>query len=86
MSASNAKVGDDILVTKWAGMGDLILVKDFRHVLKTLKNSDEIKRAEDLIFPNYCGGGRIKHPLQISTCHDATEGEYWGYLRDCKGF
>ncbi len=47
LSSAGAKVGDDIVVTKWAGMeGTSILVRDFRKVFAGVLDEASIKQLK----------------------------------------
>lgn len=82
LSAGGAKAGDDILVTKWAGMeGTSILVRDFREVFRKSLSAEEISEAEDLIWKiSVTQDGRIAAENGASGCHDATEGGVLGAI------
>ncbi len=82
LSAGGAKAGDDILVTKWAGMeGTSILVRDFREVFTKSLSAEEIGEAEDLIWKiSVTQDGRIAAENGASGCHDATEGGVLGAI------
>jgi hydrogenase maturation factor len=80
LSASGAREGDDVLVTKWAGMeGTSILVRDFRAAFRDVLTETEIKEAEDLLWRvSVTQDGRIAAENGASGSHDATEGGVLG--------
>lgn len=82
LSAGGAREGDDILVTKWAGMeGTSILVRDFRERFSGVLTVDEAQEAEDLLWQvSVTRDGRIAAENGASGCHDATEGGVLGAI------
>ena len=82
LSASGAKAGDDILLTKWAGMeGTSILARDFRDMLSRTLAARDLKEAEDLLWKvSVTEDGRIAAQNGASGCHDATEGGVLGAI------
>ena len=82
LSARGARAGDDVLVTKWAGMeGTSVLVRDFRDAFRAVLTDEEIKEAEDLIsHVSVVRDGRIAALGGASACHDATEGGVLGAI------
>lgn len=82
LSAGGAREGDDVLVTKWAGMeGTSILVRDFREAFRGVLNDDELEEAEDLLWKvSVTMDGKIAAENGASGCHDATEGGVLGAI------
>lgn len=82
LSAGAAKPGDDILVTKWAGMeGTSILVRDFREAFAGVLSLEEVREAEALLWRvSVTQDGRLASENGASACHDATEGGVLGAI------
>jgi hydrogenase maturation factor len=82
LSAGGAREGDDILVTKWAGMeGTSVLVRDFREKFGATLTPSELKQAEDLLWQvSVTRDGKIAAENGASGCHDATEGGVLGAI------
>ncbi len=82
LSASGAKVGDDIVVTKWAGLeGTAILAKDFRDVLLAHISEDLVDAASRLMDSvSVTQDGKIAVAHGATGCHDATEGGVLGAI------
>lgn len=82
LSAGEAREGDDIVVTKWAGMeGTSILVRDFREAFRGVLTDAEILEAEDLLWKaSVTKDGRLAGENGASACHDATEGGVLGAI------
>lgn len=82
LSAGGAKEGDDILVTKWAGMeGTSVLVRDFPEEFKSVLTESELKVASDLLWTvSVTKDGAIAAENGASGCHDATEGGVLGAI------
>ncbi|MGE5580074.1 MAG: AIR synthase family protein [Bacillota bacterium] len=82
LSAGGAKEGDDILVTKWAGMeGTSILVRDFPEEFRNVLTESEFEQASDLIWNvSVTKDGAIAAQNGASGCHDATEGGVLGAI------
>jgi hydrogenase expression/formation protein HypE len=82
LSSAGAKVGDDIIVTKWAGMeGTSILVRDFRETFEGLLDESSIRQAEDLFkMISVTKEGKIAADNHAHACHDATEGGVLGAI------
>lgn len=82
LRSSGACVGDDIVVTKWAGMeGTSILVRDFRPVFSRVLDSEEMREAEELLnLISVSRDGRIAAENGATSCHDATEGGVLGAI------
>ncbi|NLX70406.1 MAG: AIR synthase [Clostridiales bacterium] len=82
VSFTNAKAGDDIVITKKAGMeGTAILAHDREDLLKRYLPEDIIKNAQ-----SYMGNisvlkeGRIASDFGVHGMHDATEGGILGAI------
>ncbi len=82
LSASGAKEGDDIVLTKWAGMeGAAILARDFREILARKLELRVISEAAGLLdFVSVTKDGRIALESGATGCHDATEGGVLGAI------
>ncbi|HON87808.1 MAG TPA: AIR synthase family protein [Bacillota bacterium] len=82
LSSAGAKVGDDIVVTKWAGMeGTSILVRDFKEVFEGVLDSASMEEAEDLFrMISVTRDGKIAAENDSNACHDATEGGVLGAI------
>ncbi len=82
LSASGAKVGDDIVVTKWAGMeGTAILAKDFEEVLSGKIKKELLAEAAGLLDKvSVIQDGHIALENGATGCHDATEGGVLGAI------
>lgn len=82
LSAGGAQEGDDILVTKWAGMeGTSVLVRDFPDKFRNVLTESEFKQASDLIWNvSVTRDGAIAAENGASGCHDATEGGVLGAI------
>ncbi|HHX10316.1 MAG TPA: AIR synthase [Firmicutes bacterium] len=82
LSSSNAQVGDDIVVTKWAGMeGTSILVRDFPGVFADVLDEASIEQAKELFsMISVTLDGKIAAEAGAHACHDATEGGVLGAM------
>ncbi len=82
LSASGAKAGDDIVVTKWAGMeGTAILAKDFEKVLSGKIKEEFLAEAVGLLdHVSVTQDGYIALQNNATGCHDATEGGVLGAI------
>ncbi|HHW25836.1 MAG TPA: AIR synthase [Firmicutes bacterium] len=82
LSASGARPGDDIVVTKWAGMeGTAILAKDFREVLSRHLSPETLDSASQLMDKvSVTLDGQIALANGATGCHDATEGGVLGAI------
>ncbi|NLM13751.1 MAG: AIR synthase [Epulopiscium sp.] len=79
---NNAKVGQDIIMTKWAGLeGTAILAKDYEKALLSHFSKEFLERAQSLnkslsVVPE----GRIAAQYGATSMHDATEGGILGAI------
>jgi hydrogenase expression/formation protein HypE len=82
LSSSNAQVGDDIVVTKWAGMeGTSILVRDFPEVFEGVLDEVALEQAKDLFsMISVTLDGKIAAEAGANACHDATEAGVLGAI------
>lgn len=82
LRSCGAKIGDDIVVTKWAGMeGTSILVRDFRRIFAKVLDVASLREAEDLLnMISVTRDGKIAADRGASACHDATEGGVLGAI------
>ena len=77
---NNAKIGQDIIMTKWAGLeGTTILAKDFEKELSSQFSKEFLENAQSLnkslsVVPE----GRIAAQYGATSMHDATEGGILG--------
>lgn len=82
VAASGAKVGDDIIVTKYLAMeGTNIIVNDRREEAEKFLSNDEIKEAEGFIdYISVIEEGTICGDFEVNAMHDITEGGLLGAL------
>lgn len=82
LSSANAQVGDDIVVTKWAGMeGTSILVRDFYEIFSKVLDEDSIKQAKKFFqMISVTKDGRMAAEAGANACHDVTEGGVLGAI------
>lgn len=80
VKSSGAKVGDSILMTKYAGLeGTAILAADFGDRLSGLINSEVLQKAKTLIENiSVVDEGVLCGSLKVNAMHDATEGGIMG--------
>lgn len=78
--SKGAKVGDDILVTKYLALeGTNILINDYKNKLSNILSKDEIIKGEELIDSiSVLKEGRIAAKFGVSSMHDITEGGLLG--------
>lgn len=86
----NAKVGQDLIMTKWAGLeGTAIIAKDCREELLKIFSEDFLNSAQN--FANYLSvvsEGKIAADFGATSMHDATEGGVLGAvweIAECSG-
>ena len=83
VTSADAQIGDDIIVTKWAGYeGTAILANDFEAELLQRGVGPEIikeaqKFAEDI---SVVKEGQLGAKLKVNAMHDVTEGGLYGAL------
>ena len=77
----NAKIGQDLIMTKWAGLeGTTIIAKDCREELAKVFSEDFLNNAQDFTnFLSVVPEGRIGADFG-ATIHDATEGGVLGAI------
>lgn len=82
LRSSGCLSGDDIVVTKWAGMeGTSILARDFRGKVSAFLAEDEVSEAEALLSRiSVVRDGAIAAENGAHGCHDATEGGVLGAI------
>lgn len=82
LRSSGCRPGDDIVVTKWAGIeGTSILARDFRRQVSVFLSEEEILEAERLIEKiSVVRDGAVAAENGASGCHDATEGGVLGAI------
>jgi hydrogenase expression/formation protein HypE len=80
VKSSGAKVGDSILMTKYAGLeGTAILAADFGDRLSGLIKHEELEKAKSLIENiSVVDEGVLCGSLKVNAMHDATEGGIMG--------
>jgi len=82
VASSGAKVGDDIIVTKYMALeGTAIIANDYEEKLRNFLSKDEIEEAKSLI--NYLSvkkEGLIAGEFGVNSMHDITEGGLLGAL------
>lgn len=90
VSTSGAKAGQDIIITKWAGLeGTAIIAADNEDYLKAYMNEEDLAAAKDLKKNISVVREALMASKLGATCmHDATEGGVFGALWeicDCSG-
>ena len=82
VSFANAKTGDDIVITKKAGMeGTAILAYDREELLKKYLPADVIERAQSFMGQiSVIKEGKIAGEFGVHGMHDATEGGVLGAI------
>ena len=90
ISTGGAEVGQDVVMTKWAGLeGTAILAKDFEEGLSKIIPWERLKEAQDM--KAYLSVGKeseIAFEHGATAMHDATEGGILGAvweLAECSG-
>ncbi|WP_058486434.1 AIR synthase family protein [Defluviitalea phaphyphila] len=82
ISTNNAKLGQDIIMTKWAGLeGTTILAKDFEKELSKKFSKEFLNRAKN--FSNFLSvvpEGIIAREHGATSMHDVTEGGILGAI------
>ncbi|HOA81110.1 MAG TPA: AIR synthase family protein [Defluviitaleaceae bacterium] len=78
----NAKIGQDLIMTKWAGLeGTTIIAKDCREELAKVFSEDFLNNAQDFTnFLSVVPEGRIGADFGATSMHDATEGGVLGAI------
>lgn len=92
-SSKGAKIGDAIIVTKFAAMeGTAIIASDYPHLIDDILDDEEIKDCEGLSrHLSVIREGLAARELNITAMHDVTEGGVLGALwevcesSDCGG-
>jgi hydrogenase expression/formation protein HypE len=82
ISTAGAKIGDDIVVTKYLCLeGTSILVKDFYEKSREILEEEEIQEAKRYIDNlSVVEEGKIAGRLKVNSMHDITEGGVLGAL------
>jgi hydrogenase maturation factor len=82
LRSSGCQAGDDIVVTKWAGMeGTAILARDFRSQVSDFLTEEEICEAEALLSKiSVVKEGAVAAENGAHGSHDATEGGVLGAI------
>lgn len=82
INTAGAKPGQEIVMTKWAGLeGTAILAQEREEELLTKYSSSFIKGAKDLIkYISVIPEARIARAVGVTSMHDATEGGIFGAL------
>lgn len=82
ISTSGAKLGDDVVVTKYLAMeGSSILANDYEDEIKTVLTDEEIKTAKDYANDiSVIKEGRLAGEFGVDSMHDITEGGVLGAL------
>lgn len=80
ISSGGAKVGQDIIMTKWAALeGTSIIANDYEEKLKLLVNETTIEEAKSLASKiSVVKEGAIATEYGATAMHDATEGGILG--------
>lgn len=80
ISSGGARVGDDVIMTKWAGLeGTAIIANDFEKKLKGAVSQELINKAK--LLSNYLSvieEGKIAAQNGVLCMHDVTEGGILG--------
>ncbi len=90
LSTGGARVGQDIIMTKWAGTeGTAILAQEWEEGLKAYLSEEELKTAQELkAFLSVGKESEIAFAYGATAMHDATEGGILGAVwevADCSG-
>lgn len=82
MSSKNVKVGQDVIMTKWAGLeGTAIIANEKEKELKEYYNNEFIEEAKGLDkFISVLPESKIAIDLGATMMHDVTEGGIFGAL------
>lgn len=82
LSSGGCRIGDDIVVTKWAGMeGTSILARDFEKAVSEFLSPESVKEAQELLESiSVVRDGAIAREHGAHGCHDATEGGVLGAI------
>lgn len=82
ISNNNAKVGQDIVMTKWAGIeGTAIIANEKEEELKKMYNPTFIEKAKDLgKYISVIEESIVATEHGVSAMHDVTEGGIFGGL------
>jgi hydrogenase expression/formation protein HypE len=80
VKTAGAQVGDDVVMTKWAGLeGTAILAGDREDELKSLLSPEELKRAQSLSEQiSVVAEGVLAGEHGANSMHDVTEGGILG--------
>lgn len=90
VSTGGAKVGQDVLMTKWAGLeGTAIIAKDYEEELKNSLSDEVIRIAQNMQgFLSVVKESKIALEHGVDAMHDATEGGVLGAvweMAECSG-
>lgn len=82
LRSGGCRAGDDIVVTKWAGMeGTSVLAHDFKEELLRFLSPESLREAEELLAKiSVVKDGAIAREHGAHACHDATEGGVLGAI------
>ena len=80
ITTKGAKVGDDLVMTKWAGLeGTSIIASDKEEELKEILTPEEIEEAQELIkYISVVPEGVLAGEFGVNSMHDVTEGGIFG--------
>lgn len=82
ISTGNAKIGQELIMTKWAGLeGTTIIAQDCKEELLEYYSETFLNKAEE--FSDYLSvipEGRIGAAFGVTSMHDATEGGVLGAI------
>lgn len=80
VTSSGAQPGDDVILTKKAGLeGTAVIASDFQEFLKGKMSSEEIERAKGFInYISVIPEGRLGAKNGATAMHDVTEGGVLG--------
>lgn len=80
VKTAGAQIGDDVIMTKWAGLeGTAILASDREDELKSLLSPEELKHAQSLLEQiSVVAEGVLAGEHGANSMHDVTEGGILG--------
>lgn len=80
VTSHGAKLGDDVIMTKWAGLeGSAILANDRENELKSVIERELIEEAKTYMdYISVVTEGRIAGQVGVTAMHDVTEGGLLG--------
>lgn len=90
IATGGAKIGQDVIMTKWAGLeGTAIIAKEYEQVLSDKINDELLHKAKSMRgFLSVIKESRIARKMGATAMHDVTEGGILGAvweIADCSG-